>query len=77
MYWLIEQVFHEDMQTLPIKKIEQMRGKEVIILDNSHIEMNELTFIDVDDLKLFRENDRRIQNICNYLFQKFEQYTPL
>lgn len=54
-----------------------MRGKEVILLDNSQIAVNDLTFIDVDDLKLFRENDRRIQNICNYLFQKDELYTPL
>lgn len=57
--------------------IEKMCGKEVIILDNSLIALNDLTFIDVDDLKLFRENDRRIQNVCNYLFQKDELYTPL
>lgn len=74
---MVEQVFQERMPNVPIEKIEKMRGKEAIILDNSHIEMNELTFIDVDDLKLFRENDRRIQNICNYLFQKDELYTPL
>lgn len=61
----------------PIEKIKELCGKEVIILDNSQIAMNDLAFIDVDDLKLFRENDRRIQNICNYLFQKDELCTPL
>lgn len=71
------QVFHGDVSTLSVEKIEGMRGKEVIILDNSQIEMNDLTFIDADDLKLFRENDRRIQNVCNYLFPENELYTPL
>lgn len=54
-----------------------MCGKEVIILDNSQIVLNDLSFIDTDDLKLLRENDRRIQNVCNYLFQKEESHTPL
>lgn len=65
--------------SVPMKPIdsEKMRGKEVIILDNSQIALNDLTFIDVDDLKLLRENDRRIQNVCNYLFREHESYTPV
>lgn len=54
-----------------------MRGKEVIILDNSQVALKDLSFIDADDSKVLRENDRLIQNVCNHLFQADELYTPL
>lgn len=72
-----KQIYNSDIIHKDIEKVEQMCGKEVIILDNSQIQLNDLTFLDVDDLNLFRENDRRIQNVCNYLFQTEETYTPL
>lgn len=54
-----------------------MAGVEVIILDNSTVALKNLSFILAEDLKLFRQNDRRIQNICNYLFPNDEYYTPM
>lgn len=70
-----KQIFFDD---IPIKQIDSdmMRGKEVIILDNSQIGMRDLAFIDAEDFNVLRENDRRIQNVCNYLFSKDELYTP-
>lgn len=56
---------------------EKMAGVEVIILDNSNIALNDLSFIPAEDWKLFRENDRRIQNVCNYLYPDDEYYTPM
>lgn len=56
---------------------EKMAGVEVIILDNSTVALKNLSFILAEDLKLFRQNDRRIQNICNYLFPNDEYYTPM
>lgn len=55
---------------------KQMIGKEVIILDNSLLMLSELTFIEENDMKLFQHNDRRIQNVCNYLYNEDECYTP-
>lgn len=56
--------------------IDQMKGKEVIILDNSSIAIGLLTFIDADNLQKFLQNDRRIQNICTHLFKEETYYTP-
>lgn len=55
---------------------KQMSGEEVIILDNSQIVCSFLTFIKADNLQKFLQNDRRIQNICNYLFTQDACYTP-
>lgn len=57
-----------------------MVGANIIITDNSQmLELNDLSFIHADNLKLFHRNDRRIQNICNYLFEKDEAnpHTPM
>ncbi|XP_055323868.1 protein vreteno [Sitodiplosis mosellana] len=55
---------------------KEMSGVEVIILDNSEIGWSFLTFIKADDFQKFLQNDRRIQNICNYLFKADACYTP-
>lgn len=55
---------------------KQMIGKEIIILDNTLIDLSELTFIDANDFKKFQHNDRLVQNTCNYLFTKDQCYTP-
>lgn len=55
---------------------EQMSNKEIIILSNMFIKVGELTFLNADDLKQARANDRRIQNVCNYLFVEQECYKP-
>lgn len=69
-------MFHRDFVFKP-RDDKQMVGKEIIILDNSQVSLSDLSFIVADELKLFRENDRRVQNVCNYLFDKDEYYTPM
>ncbi|XP_031617960.1 protein vreteno [Contarinia nasturtii] len=57
-------------------KLAEMSGKEVIIMDNSQIIVNYISFLAVDDLNEFLQNERRIQNISNYLFTVEKSYTP-
>lgn len=55
---------------------EQMSNKEIIILNNAQIRDGQMSFIVADDLKKVRENDRRVQNVCNYLFTEDACHTP-